>query len=99
MTNIEKIKAEVSSILEEFKQKFTVSQNDKEINKSQPVISDTALYRTPSDIKSDMIYEMHESMNRYIEIFGDDNKPEIISHIDNCGRLFLEFMKTTHCSK
>lgn len=96
MTILEKIKAEISSILEEYKQKFPVSQNDKENKKSHPVISDTALYTTHNDIKSDMIYEMHESMNKHIEIFGDDNKPEIISHIDNCVSLFMVFLKTTH---
>jgi hypothetical protein len=94
MTNLEKIKAEISSILEEYKQRFPTSEKDKENKKAPNIISANALYTTPNDIKSDMLYEMHEAMNKHIEIFGDDDKSEIIKHIKSCDLSLEKFLNT-----
>lgn len=96
MNKLEKIKAEISSILEEYKQRFTASEKNAENKKSHNIISDNALYTNLNDIKSDMVYEMHEAMNKHIEMFGDDNKPEIINHIKNCDNSFGGFLKAIH---
>jgi hypothetical protein len=92
MTNLEKIKVEILSILEEYKQRFSTSEKDKENIKAPNIISANALYTTPSDIKSDMVYEMYEAMNKHIEIFGDEGKSEIIKHIKSCDLSFEKFL-------
>ena len=92
MTHFDEIKTEISSILEEYKQRFPTIEKDKENKKAPNIISANAIYSTPNDIKSDMVYEMHEAMNKYIEKYGNDDEPEIIKHINDCGESFQVFL-------
>lgn len=88
MTELEKIKAEISEIFEKYKQMFYENNENKESLKTTIIISSDSIYRTIIEIKSDMIFEMHEAMNKHIEFYGNADESEIIKHIRYCDLSF-----------
>ena len=91
MTNLEKIKAEISSILEEYKQRFPINKEDKTDKKTSNIISESDILRNPPDIKSDLSYDIHKAADKHLEMFGNDNEPEINKHIETSLNSFSEF--------